>query len=126
MIRIPNARGKKTRTEVRSVDTSANPYLVAAVLLRAGLSGLEGKAEHFDAIHTNLFTCTQAEREALGVDSLPENLKEAIAAFKEDPLMEEAIGSHLTKKLIEAKQAEWDEFRTAVTEWEINKYLKNI
>lgn len=126
MIRIPNARGKKTRTEVRSVDTSANPYLVAAVLLRAGLSGLEGKAEHFDAIHTNLFACTQAEREALGVDSLPENLKEAIAAFKEDPLMEEAIGSHLTKKLIEAKQAEWDEFRTAVTEWEINKYLKNI
>nr|MCR5308161.1 glutamine synthetase [bacterium] len=124
MIRIPSARGLKTRAEVRSVDTTANPYLAASVLLRAGLSGIEGKCEHFDAIHTNLFACSQQERENLRVGSLPENLKEAICEFKKDTLMQEAIGKHLTNKLIEAKQIEWDEFRTTVTEWEINKYLK--
>ena len=124
MIRIPSARGNKTRTEVRSVDPTTNPYLAASVLLRAGLDGIAGTAKHFEEIHTNLFACSQADRDALGVDCLPENLKEAIAEFKKDPLMQEAIGTHLTKKLIEAKQIEWDDFRTHVTEWEIKKYLK--
>ena len=124
MIRIPQARGKATRTEVRSVDATCNPYLAASVLLRAGLDGVDGTSKHFEEIHTNLFACTKAEREALGVDSLPENLKEAIACFKKDTLMQEAIGAHLTGKLIESKQIEWDDFRTTVTEWEINRYLK--
>jgi glutamine synthetase len=124
MIRIPQARGKATRTEVRSVDATCNPYLAASVLLRAGLDGVDGTSKHFEEIHTNLFACTKAEREALGVDSLPENLKEAIACFKKDTLMQEAIGAHLTGKLIESKQIEWDDFRTTVTEWEIKRYLK--
>lgn len=124
MIRIPSARGNKTRTEVRSVDCTANPYLAASVLLRAGLSGIEHKAEHYEEIHTNLFACTQAEREALGVDALPENLKEAIKCFNADELMKEAVGPYLASKIVEAKQVEWDSFRTAVTEWEIKKYIK--
>lgn len=123
MIRIPAARGKKTRTEVRSVDVSANPYLAASALLAAGLDGIKGNAKHFDEIHTNLFACTQADRDALGVESLPENLKEAIEAFKADSLMQKTLGPHISNKLIEAKQLEWDDFRTAVTEWEIKRYI---
>ncbi len=124
MIRIPQARGNKTRTEVRSVDATTNPYLAACVLLRAGLDGIEGKAKHFDSVHVNLFACTDKEKKKLGIGSLPENLKEAMECFKKDSLMNEAIGEHLSSKLLTAKQIEWDDFRTTVTEWEIKKYLK--
>ena len=60
----------------------------------------------------------------MGIENLPENLKDAIKALKRNPIILEALGEHVVEKFVEAKQKEWDDFRTSVTEWEINKYLK--
>ncbi len=126
MVRIPATRGKTTRTEIRSVDTSANPYLAMAVILASGLDGIEMNLPLVGPINENLFALTQQEREALGVKNLPDNLKEAIDLLKESSLMKETLGSHIFDKFIEYKTREWDEFRKTVTEWEIKKYIKLI
>ncbi|MBN2540821.1 MAG: glutamine synthetase [Bacilli bacterium] len=126
MVRIPATRGRTTRTEIRSVDVSANPYLAISVILAAGLDGIERDLPLISSINENLFELTQQERTALGVSSLPDNLKEAIDVLKESELMKEALGEHIFNKFIELKSKEWDAFRTAVTEWEINRYIKLI
>ncbi|MBN2504524.1 MAG: type I glutamate--ammonia ligase [Bacilli bacterium] len=126
MIRIPATRGKTTRTEIRSVDTAANPYLAMAVILAAGLDGIESDLPLIAPINENLFAKTAEEREALGVHNLPDNLKEAINLLQEDELLKEALGEHIFEKFIDLKTQEWDEFRTAVTEWEIKRYIKLI
>lgn len=124
MIRIPAARGMKTRTEVRSVDVAANPYLAIAAILSAGLDGIEGNCEEKEPIYQNLFLCSKEERESLGVYALPANLEEAIVEYKKDRIIQEAMGEHVTAKLIEAKTLEWDEYRRHVSDWEIQKYLE--
>ena len=123
MIRIPAARGLKTRTEVRSVDVAANPYLAMSAILVAGLDGVKGNCKKVQPIYDNLFKMTDEDRKKKGVDSLPANLHEAIKAFQQDKLMQEAVGEHITEKLIQAKSIEWDRYRTQVTEWEIKTYL---
>ena len=124
MVRIPAARGMKTRTEVRSVDVAANPYLAIAAILSAGLDGIAGNCEDKAPIYTNLFACTNEEREALGVYSLPANLEEAMIEYKKDLLIQQAMGEHITTKLLEAKNLEWNEYRRHVSNWEIEKYLE--
>jgi len=126
MIRIPATRGRTTRTEIRSVDTAANPYLGMAVILAAGLDGIEKDMDLIAPINENLFEKTAEERAALGVYNLPENLKEAVDCLKKDELIQEAMGKHIFDKFVEAKIKEWDDFRTTVTEWEIKKYMKLI
>ncbi|MFA5067430.1 MAG: glutamine synthetase, partial [Candidatus Izemoplasmatales bacterium] len=126
MVRIPATRGVTTRTEIRSVDTSCNPYLAMAVILASGLDGIERELPLIDPINENLFSLTEAERLALGVRNLPDNLKEAIDLLKEDPLMKATLGEHIFQKFIELKNNEWDEFRSTVTEWEIRRYIKVI
>ncbi len=123
MIRIPASRGMKTRTEVRSVDVAANPYLVVAAILAAGLDGISGNCAEVAPIYENLYKCSDAKRKSLGVDSLPGSLKEAIEKFQEDKLMCQAMGSHVTEKLVEAKNYEWDQYRKHVSQWEIDRYL---
>ena len=123
MIRIPAARGNRTRAEVRSVDVAANPYLACSALLRAGLDGIDGNCSHFSPVHTNLFKRNQEERDSLGIKALPADLHEAITCFKEDALINEAMGTHISDKLVEAKTLEWDEYRTQVFDWEIKRYL---
>lgn len=126
MVRIPATRGATTRTEIRSVDTAANPYLAMAVILAAGLDGIESDLPLIAPINENLFEKTEKERINLGVYSLPENLKEAVEALKEDELIKSALGEHIFRKFVELKIKEWDDFRTTVTEWEIKKYMKLI
>lgn len=126
MVRIPATRGRTTRTEIRSVDVSANPYLAMAVILAAGLDGIESDLPLIDPINENLFEKTNEERKALGVASLPADLNEAVKCLKENKLIQEALGDHIYSKFVELKTKEWDEFRTAVTEWEIKKYMKMI
>ena len=123
MIRIPAARGGRTRAEVRSVDVAANPYLACAVLLAAGLDGIDGNAKNYNPVRTNLFVCSKEERANLNIEALPADLLEAVNHFQNDDLIKNALGSHITEKLIEAKLLEWDEYRTQVFEWEINRYL---
>lgn len=124
MIRIPAARGMKTRTEVRSVDVAANPYLAIASILAAGLDGIEGNCTIKAPVYANLFDCTNEQRTAMGVNALPASLEEAIQEFRNDSLIQQAMGKHITDKLIEAKTLEWNEYRRHVSNWEIKRYLE--
>lgn len=126
MIRIPAKRGKATRTEIRSVDPAANPYLAMSAILASGLEGIEQKLDCGERVYLNLYELSRDEREALGIKNLPENLKDAVKELKKNPVILEALGSHVVDKFIAAKQEEWDDFRTSVTEWEIKRYLKVI
>jgi glutamine synthetase len=123
LIRIPASRGSGTRIELRSPDPSANPYLALACCLTAGLEGIKKGMAPPKSVDANIFDMTAAERTAAGVDSLPGNLYEAVKTLEKDDLMKKALGEHIFEKYTEAKLAEWDSFRTAVTEWEINNYL---
>jgi len=126
MIRIPAKRGKATRTEIRSVDPSANPYLAVSAILASGLDGIRNKLECKERVYINLYELNRDERESMGIENLPENLKDAVKALKRNEIVREALGTHIFEKFSVAKKQEWDDFRTSVTEWEIKKYLKRI
>jgi glutamine synthetase len=124
MIRIPAARGGSTRTELRNVDPLANPYLALAFILTAGLEGIASKdPQTVPPVYDNIFELTREQREAQGIQNLPENLKDAIKEMKKDPLMLAALGKHTYDKYIIAKEREWDAYRTYVSAWEIDRYL---
>jgi glutamine synthetase len=124
MIRIPAARGNSTRTELRNVDPAANPYLALAFILHAGLEGItDSSIESVPPVYDNIFELTREEREAQGIQNLPENLKDALKEMKKDPLMLTVLGKHTFDKYLFAKEKEWDSYRTYVSEWELNRYL---
>ncbi|WP_280999612.1 type I glutamate--ammonia ligase [Marinitoga aeolica] len=123
LIRVPAARGKGTRIEVRSPDPTANPYLLLATLLAAGLEGIENNIEPPSPVISNIYHMTPEERDKVGIDHLPGNLKEAIEELKKDDLIKSVLGNHIFEKYIELKESEWKEFSINVTDWEINKYL---
>ncbi len=125
LIRIPASRGLGTRTEVRCPDPACNPYLAFAMMLVSGLDGVKNNLEAPDSVDQDIFAMTPAEKEAAGIDSLPASLQEAIAALKENPIAREALGEHILQKYIEGKEKEWDSYRTAVTDWELENYLSN-
>ena len=124
LIRVPAARGLGTRIELRCPDTSCNPYLELAVLLRAGLDGIERELMPPKRVEFNIFELDEAGRKEHGIDSLPANLGEAIDYFMRDELVRDALGDHVYNKLIDAKLKEWDEYRTQVTPWETEKYIQ--
>jgi len=126
LVRIPAARGKATRTELRSVDPSANPYLAFSAILAAGLDGIRNKIEPIDPTYLNLYTMSRDEREELGILNLPENLKDAMKELKKSEVITEALGKGLVKKFRTAKKKEWDEFRLYITQWELDKYLQRL
>jgi len=125
LIRIPASRGLGTRTEVRCPDPTCNPYLAFAMMLKSGLDGVVNKLQAPDSVDQDIFKMTAAEKEATGIESLPANLKEAIDAFKVNPIAKDALGEHIFTKYIEGKEKEWDDYRTAVTDWELDNYLSN-
>ena len=124
LIRIPAKRGNATRIELRSVDATANPYLALSAVLAAGLNGIEEQLEPVPPTYANLYAMSKEEREAQGIGQLPENLKEALYALKKNAMLNDAIGKPLLSKFMELKYQEWDEYRTQVTDWELNKYLR--
>lgn len=124
LIRVPAVRGQATRAEIRSVDSAANPYLALAVILMSGLDGITSDMELIPPVNDNIYTLTREQREAMGIENVPENLKDAIKEFKRDPLMFETLGEHTYNKYILAKEKEWDDYRVLVTDWEIKHYLK--
>lgn len=125
MIRIPASRGKGTRTELRNVDGMANPYLALAVILAAGLDGIKNTKDEdvLPPVYDNIFALSREQREAMGILNMPENLKDAIKELKADPLMYQTLGDHTFSKYVEAKEIEWDKYRTLVTPWEIESYI---
>jgi glutamine synthetase len=125
LVRIPAARGMSTRTEVRCPDPTCNPYLAFAMMLNSGLDGVKNKYEAPGSVDLDIFKMTPEEKVAAGIDSLPANLKEAIDALKENSIAEATLGKHIFEKYVEGKEKEWDDYRTCVTDWEINNYIKN-
>ncbi len=123
LIRIPASRGAGTRVEVRCPDPAANPYLTIALMLAAGLDGVENKLTPPPAVNRNIFKMTQAEMDELGVSALPGSLYDALQLYKADSLVKETLGDHIFNIYYDFKMKEWDSFRTAVHPWEINQYI---
>lgn len=123
LIRIPATRGEGTRVELRSPDPSANPYLVLAVCLAAGLDGIKRKLAPVQSVDKNIFQMSEDEKKACGIENLPGNLIEAITEFKNDSFIQAVLGEHFAEKYVEAKLNEWNLYRAQVTDWEIDQYL---
>lgn len=123
LIRIPAARGAATRVELRCPDPACNPYLALAAVLNAGLDGIENRIQPPQSTDKNIFEMTQEQRDAEGIGSLPGNLKEAIDELQKSELVRKLLGDHVFNKYIEAKNEEWDQHRTKVSNWELEQYL---
>ena len=126
LIRIPVTRGAGTRVELRCPDPAANPYLVLAVCLEAGLDGIRNQITPPDAVTENVFEMQLQQRAKLGIESLPGDLEQAVEELEKDDYIKNVLGGHITEKYLEAKRAEWADYRAQVTEWEIEKYLYKI
>jgi glutamine synthetase len=126
MIRIPGYKpGKEvaTRIELRSPDPACNPYLAFAVMLSAGLEGIENDYELAPPVERNVYNMTENEREELGIGSLPKDLNEAIEIAKGSEWLRKTLGDHVYYKLIENKEMEWENYRAQVTSFELERYL---
>ncbi len=126
LIRVPlyhPGKDVSTRVELRSPDPACNPYLCFAAMLQAGLEGIEHRYELPEEMEQNLYDLGEEERERRGVEDLPESLGEAIEEAAGSELLLRTLGEHTFDRLIEIKRAEWEEYRTRVTPWEIERLL---
>ncbi|CEG26892.1 type I glutamate--ammonia ligase [Bacillus sp. B-jedd] len=123
LIRIPASRGLSTRVEVRSVDPAANPYLAMAVLLKAGLDGIKNKLTPPHAVDRNIYVMSKEEREEEGIIDLPSTLAHALDLMQKDEVIVAALGEHIIEHFVEAKEIEWEMFRTQVHPWEREQYM---
>jgi len=126
LVRVPLYKpGKElaTRAELRCPDPACNPYLAFAVMLAAGLKGIEMGYELPPEMTDNLYELTEEERKQRGIESLPGSLGEAIAATEKSELVREVLGDHAFERFIWNKKNEWDEFRVQVTQYELDKLL---
>ena len=111
---------------MRSLDSAANPYLAFAVLLGAGLKGIEEGYELPPGAEDDVWSLTNAERKAMGYEALPENLSEAIDVMAGSELVAEVLGEHVFDFFLRNKRAEWEEFRREVTPYERQRYLSAL
>ena len=128
MIRIPVYKpGKQlsTRIELRSPDPMANPYLVNAVTLAAGLDGIERKLELPPEATAETLKLTDRQMLEAGYAPLPRSLKEALDVFEDSQFMKDALGEHIHSFFLKKKRDEWHKFESTITEWEIKHYLAN-
>jgi glutamine synthetase len=123
LIRIPRitpGRTRSTRCELRCPDPSCNPYLAFAVMLAAGLDGIERKLEPPMPAEEDLY---HVDSVRAGLAMLPGDLGEAIEALQEDEIIQDALGQHVYERYVEAKTLEWNDYRLYVSRWELNRYL---
>lgn len=128
MVRIPVYKpGKQlsTRIELRSPDPMANPYLVNAVTLAAGLDGIERKLELPPEATAETLKLTDRQMVEAGYTPLPRSLKEALDVFEDSQFMKDALGEHIHSFFLKKKRNEWHKFESTITEWEIKHYLAN-
>ncbi|OAT79985.1 type I glutamate--ammonia ligase [Desulfotomaculum copahuensis] len=123
LIRVPAKRGQSTRIELRSPDPSCNPYLALAVCLKAGLDGIKNRIQPPGPCDRNIYEMTEEERAQLDIGCLPVNLHEAVRELVKDGVIKEALGPHVYNRFLEAKDIEWDRYRTQVHPWELEEYL---
>ena len=126
LIRVPasNTPETSTRMELRSPDPSANPYLLYAVVLMSGLDGIRRGLMPPEPVEENIYALTEEQRAEREIKTLPGSLEEALAALERDEVVKSALGSHILEHYLEAKRREIEEYRTRVTPWEIDRYLK--
>jgi glutamine synthetase len=123
LVRVPAARGDATRIELRMPDPSCNPYLALAVMLRAGLDGIEKNIDPGPPVNKNIFAMSHRERRHLRIDELPGSLSEALDELEKDDLVRETLGEHLFEHFVEAKREEWHDYIRHVSPWEVDRYL---
>jgi glutamine synthetase len=123
LVRVPAARGGATRIELRMPDPACNPYLALAVMLRAGLDGIEKDLDPGPPINKNIFTMSHRERRHLRIDELPGNLSEALDELEKDDLVRDTLGEHLFEHFLAAKREEWHDYIRHVSPWEVDRYL---
>jgi len=126
LVRVPMYKpGKEraTRLEARFPDPACNPYLAFAVLLAAGLDGIKQKLPAPEPVEADIYTMSPDERRKRGIENMPGSLIEALELARGSDLLKRTLGDHVFNKFIVNKEIEWDNFRTAVTSYEIEKYL---
>ncbi|KYK29791.1 glutamine synthetase [Thermoplasmatales archaeon SG8-52-1] len=124
LIRIPTGRGgDSTRCELRSPDLSGNPYLQFAVMLAAGLNGIEEKINPPPPVEKNIYLLSNKEMEKYNIHQLPDSLGHALSLMEESKLLRDTLGDHIYNSFLYVKQKEWEAYRTQVTKWEIDRYL---
>jgi glutamine synthetase len=126
LVRVPlyhPGKEQATRMELRCPDPACNPYLTFAVLLQAGLEGIEKGYELPEPMEKNLYHLSPDDRKRLGIEQLPETLGEAIEITAESELVLRTFGEHIFNRYIEIKRQEWEDYRVQVTPWELERYL---
>ncbi|WP_231185599.1 type I glutamate--ammonia ligase [Haladaptatus sp. DYF46] len=126
LIRVPDAAGASSRFEIRSPDPSCNPYLSLAAVISAGLEGIENDADPGKPVREDIYEFTDEKREEYGITTLPGSLDEAVDALEADEVITEGLGEHVTEKFIEAKRADYADYRVFVSDWEKEKYLEKF
>ena len=129
LVRVPMYRvGKEraTRIEIRSPDPACNPYLAFALMLAAGLKGIDENYELPEPVEQNIFHMSPEERDKLGIESLPNSLEEAIRVAENSDLLKETLGDHVFTNLLANKRVEWEAYRIHVGEFEIDKYMSML
>jgi glutamine synthetase len=126
LVRIPTRKGESTRVELRSPDPSANPYLVMAVCLAAGLDGIRNKIMPPAAIDEDVCKMSEDKRLEAGVESLPGNLLEAIRELEKDTFIQGVLGEKVSRHYIQAKKEEWNAYSRHVSSWELEQYLYRV
>jgi len=129
LVRVPMHKpnkGQSTRVEVRSLDAACNPYLAFAVLLGAGLKGIEEGYELPAGAEDDVWSLSGAERRAMGYETLPENLAEAIDVMARSELVAEVLGEHVFDFFLRNKRSEWEDYRRVVTPYELKRYIGSL
>ncbi len=129
LVRVPMykpLKGQSSRVEVRSVDAACNPYLAFAVMLWAGLTGIEQGYELPRETEDDVWSLTPRERRAMGIEPLPASLHEAIGVMERSDLVAEALGEHVFDFFLRNKRQEWEDYRNQVTAFELERYLPRL
>jgi len=124
LIRVPAAKGKSKRVEMRSVDPTTNPYLAIAAILDAGLDGITSGYELAPEVKENIYQMTEEERAADGIIDLPSTLHNSLKALRKDEYVQASLGKGLTNSFFAAKNAEWAQYQQTVSQWERDTYME--
>ena len=124
MVRVPTAiKADETRFELCSPDSAANPYLTLALCIEAGLDGIRNQIEPPAPTTDNMNEMTDEKAKELGIDKLPDRLEDALDELEKDPVLVDALGSHIVTKYVQAKRKECERYQQSISQWELDEYL---
>jgi len=129
LVRVPMykpGKGQSSRVEIRSLDSACNPYLTYAVVLAAGLKGIQEEYELAPEAEDDVWALTHGERRAMGIEALPQSLGEAITVMESSELVAETLGESVFDFFLRNKRQEWSDYRSQVTKFELDRYLVRL